>query len=97
MAQINESIHDLRREKRESLAKITSAEVRKRLRKLLDETGDERNMRRLERVRSMVARASAEASLDDELSDDSSSLALIDPSARIELVRLKARLLPAAS
>jgi phage shock protein A len=95
MAMINESIRDLQREKRESLAKITSAEVRKRLRKLLDEAGDDKNIRRLERVRSMVARASAEASLDDELEDPASRLALADPAARIELVRLKSRLLPA--
>jgi phage shock protein A len=94
MALINESIRDLQREKRESLAKITSAEVRKRLRKLLDES-DDRNLRRLERVRSMVARASAEASLDDELDHDATRVALADPAARIELVRLKSRLLPA--
>ncbi len=95
LARISESIRDLEREKRETLAKLTSADVRKRLRKLLSEANEERDNQRLEKVRAMVARASAEASLDRELGDDSSLLALADPSARIELARLKARLLPA--
>jgi phage shock protein A len=93
MARINESIQDLRREKRESLAKLTNAEVRKKLRKLLDEGNVERDNRRLERVRTMVARASAEATLDRELDDEPAEL--VDAAARIELARMKSRLLPA--
>jgi phage shock protein A len=93
MARINESIQDLRREKRESLAKLTSAEVRKKLRKLLDEGHVEKENRRLERVRTMVARATAETTLDRELGDEPAEL--IDPAARIELARMKSRMLPA--
>jgi phage shock protein A len=93
MARINESIQDLRREKRESLAKLTNAEVRKKLRKLLDEGNVEKDNRRLDRVRTMVARASAEAALDRELDDEPAEL--VDAAARIELARMKSRLLPA--
>jgi phage shock protein A len=94
MARINDAIRELEREKRESLARLSAAEVRKRIRELLDDSGDDRDARRLERVRTMVARASAEAALDDSL-DGSARIALADPAARIELARLKQRLLPA--
>ena len=95
MARINESIRDLQREKHECLAKLTSAEARRRIRQLLEDSDDDRDARRLERVRSMVARASAEASLDDELGDGTARVALADPAARIELARMKQRLLVA--
>ncbi len=94
MARIHESIRDLQQEKRESLAKLTAAELRKKLRKILDDDGIERENRHLDRVRAMVARASAESSLDDDLGG-TNSFALADPSARIELARMKGRLLPA--
>jgi phage shock protein A len=93
MARVNESIRDLEREKRESLARLTNAEVRRKLKKLLDEGHLDKDNRRLERVRMMVARAQAEAALDREIDDDPDEL--IDPRARIELARMKARLLPA--
>jgi phage shock protein A len=91
LAEIRTGVRELEREKAESLARLESAAAKRAVRALLGDGAHAEDDRRLEGVRSLVARTTAEAALDREL-DRGSFEPIEDPTARIELARLKAKL-----
>lgn len=88
LAEVRESIAMLQQERTESRAKLQSAEVRRALQTVRAETAEAD--RRLESVRALVARTSAEASLERELERGDVD-ELPDPTLRLELMRLRGR------